>query len=111
VYRWRPAFQNDLAARLDWCVKPFKGANHPPAVRISGEPIRPAKPGASITLDGRGTSDPDGDDLRFEWSIYPPDPEVVQGVMQRGGDTSTLRIEVSPTSIAPHRIMRGEPDR
>jgi hypothetical protein len=96
VYRWRPAFQNDFAARLDWCVKPFKGANHPPAVRISGEPIRQAKPGTSITLDGSGTSDPDGDELRFGWSIYPYDPEVVKGVMIRGGDTSTPRIEVSP---------------
>jgi hypothetical protein len=97
VYRWRAAFQNDFAARLDWCVKPFQGANHPPAVRISGEPIRPAKPGASIILDGSGTSDPDGDALTFEWSIDPDDPEVVKGVMLRGGDTSIPRIEVSPT--------------
>jgi hypothetical protein len=97
VYRWRPAFQNDFAARLDWCVKSFKEANHPPVVRIGGEPIRQAKPGASITLDGSGTSDPDSDDLRFEWSIYPHDPEVVKGVMMRGADTPNSRIEVSPT--------------
>lgn len=97
VYRWRPAFQNDFAARLDWCVKPFKEANHPPAVRISGEPIRQAKPGASVALDASGTSDPDGDHLTFGWSLYPHDPEVVKGVMIRGGDTPTPRIEVSPT--------------
>ena len=30
VYRWRPAFQADFAARLDWCMKPYAGANHPP---------------------------------------------------------------------------------
>jgi hypothetical protein len=95
VYRWRPAFQNDFAARLDWCVKPCKEANHPPAVRVSGEPIRQAKPGASINLDGRGTSDPDGDALRFEWSIYPHDSEVAKGVVMRGADTPTPRIEVS----------------
>ena len=39
VYRWRPAFQADFAARLDWCVKPFEKANHPPVVRIKGESI------------------------------------------------------------------------
>ena len=33
VYRWRAAFQADFAARLDWCVKPFKQANHPPVVQ------------------------------------------------------------------------------
>jgi hypothetical protein len=34
VYQWRPAWQADFAARLDWCVKPFAQANHPPAVKI-----------------------------------------------------------------------------
>jgi Protein of unknown function (DUF1593) len=97
VYRWRPAFQNDFAARLDWCVKPFAEANHPPVVRISGQSTRQAKPGESIALDASGTTDPDGNDLTFEWSIYPHDPEVVTGVMIRGGDTATPRIEVSPT--------------
>ena len=47
VYRWRPAFQADFAARLDWCVKPFKEANHPPVVRISGQSTRQVKPGES----------------------------------------------------------------
>jgi hypothetical protein len=78
-------------------VKPYEAANHPPVIRIGGESIRQAKPGASITLDGSGTSDPDGDDLRFEWSIYPHDSEVAKGVVMRGGDTSTPRIEISPT--------------
>ena len=97
VYRWRPAFQNDFAARLDWCMKPLKGANHPPVVRIRGEPIRQAKPGVSVSLDASGTSDPDGDHLTFGWSVYPHDPEVVAAMMIRGGDTATARIEVNPT--------------
>jgi Protein of unknown function (DUF1593) len=69
VYRWRPAFQNDFAAHLDWCVKPFKGANHPPVVRIIGETIRQAKPGEPVALDASGSSDPDGNHLTFEWSL------------------------------------------
>ena len=51
VYRWRAAFQADFAARLDWCVKPFKQANHPPVVQIKGSSSPPVKPGESITLD------------------------------------------------------------
>ena len=30
--RWASALQYDFRARLDWCVKPFNEANHPPRV-------------------------------------------------------------------------------
>ena len=30
VWRWRPAYQNEFAARMEWCVKSPKEANHPP---------------------------------------------------------------------------------
>ena len=36
IWRWRSDFQNDFAARMDWTVKPFGGANHPPVVAIAG---------------------------------------------------------------------------
>ena len=54
------------------------------------------KPGEVVTLDASGTTDPDGDDLRFEWSIYPHDPEIATGVMIHGGNSATPRVEVSP---------------
>jgi hypothetical protein len=94
VYRWRAAFQADFAARLDWCVKPFEKANHPPVVRITGESTLTLKPGEVVRLDATTTSDPDGDDLRFEWNIYPPDPEVVTGVVIHSGKTAKPRVEV-----------------
>ncbi len=34
VFRWRPAYQADFQARLDWCVFPPEWANHPPVVMI-----------------------------------------------------------------------------
>lgn len=45
---WTEVFQNDFAARADWCVKPFHEANHQPVVRLTnslnmtlkGGPIR-----------------------------------------------------------------------
>ena len=94
VYRWRPAFQADFAARIDWCVKPFEQANHPPVVRISGESTRQANAGQSIVLDAAGTTDPDGDDLTYEWNVYPHDPDMDTGVMIHGGKTATPRVEV-----------------
>jgi hypothetical protein len=37
--RWAAALQNDFRARLDWCVKDRRAANHPPAVRVAGDPV------------------------------------------------------------------------
>jgi hypothetical protein len=96
VYRWRPAFQADFAARLDWCVKPFEKANHPPIVRISNHFSRPIKPGEVFTLNALSSTDPDRDDLSFEWSIYPHDPEIATHVTINNGKTATPRVEVAP---------------
>jgi hypothetical protein len=68
--RWAVHLQNDFAARLDWCVNDYSGANHPPRPGIAGPIDRTAKPGERVTLDARACSDPDGDALAFEWVHY-----------------------------------------
>lgn len=70
VYRWIPAFQNDFAARADWCIESFENANHPPVVRISGEQDIIAKPGKKIVISAEKSTDPDGDELSFKWWQY-----------------------------------------
>ena len=35
LWRWRDDFQNDFAARMDWCTKSYKEANHPPVIVLS----------------------------------------------------------------------------
>jgi hypothetical protein len=94
VYRWREAFQADFAARLDWCVKPFKKANHPPVVLIKGPSSRSAKACGSIVLDASGSTDPDGNRLTFQWSIYPPAPEIAKCVKIHGSQTTNAQVEV-----------------
>jgi hypothetical protein len=70
IWRWSIAFQNDWAARADWCVKDFKDANHPPKVKVAGSLDRTAKPGEIITLSAAGSSDPDGNKLSYRWWRY-----------------------------------------
>ena len=46
--RWTDAFQNDFAARADWCVKSYDEANHPPVVKLDNALDITAKPGAKL---------------------------------------------------------------
>jgi hypothetical protein len=70
MWRWTAAMQNDFAARADWCVKPYKEANHPPAVKLAHAQEVKVRPGESVSLSARGTTDPDGDELTFHWWRY-----------------------------------------
>ena len=71
VKRWATALQNDFRARLDWCVRDFAHANHPPVPRVAGRPNRTVISSAKVRLDARGSTDPDRDEMRFEWFVYP----------------------------------------
>lgn len=95
VYRWRPAFQADFQARLDWCVRPYGQANHPPTVRIAGDSEREVKAGHGVVLDASGTTDPDGAGLDFAWSVYPATPEVSRKVVIEGRDARNPNVVIA----------------
>jgi len=71
LWRWREAFQNDFAARMDWTIKPFSEANHNPVVVVKHADRLTVKSGEIFTLSAAGTTDPDGDSLSFLWFHYP----------------------------------------
>lgn len=70
IWRWREAYQNDFAARMDWTIKEYDKANHPPVVKIDHETHLVAKKGEIVKLSAKGCSDPDGDALSFSWFYY-----------------------------------------
>ena len=70
IWRWRQAYQNDFAARMDWTIKLPAEANHPPVPKLGHAARLTAKPGQRVDLSAEGTADPDGDALSFEWFYY-----------------------------------------
>jgi hypothetical protein len=75
IWRWRTAFQNHFAARMDWTLKEYAEANHAPAVIVNGVPgtaplYVDAEVAKAVVLDANGSSDPDGHRLSFRWFHY-----------------------------------------
>jgi len=71
LWRWRDDFQNDFAARMDWCIKSYQEANHPPVPALGHPKQITVKSGEGFGLDASGSTDPDGDNLSFLWFNYP----------------------------------------
>ncbi|MGC6430016.1 MAG: nucleoside hydrolase-like domain-containing protein [Jejuia sp.] len=75
IWRWREAMYNDQICRMDWCVKPFKEANHHPVAVFNGDVSNTiirgnANTGEIIDLDASKSYDPDDDQLIYNWWIY-----------------------------------------
>lgn len=67
--RWLKAIQEDLAARADWCIKPYAKANHAPVINVKeGEKIT-AKAGQEIQLH-IDAKDPDKNAVQFKVWCY-----------------------------------------
>jgi hypothetical protein len=86
VWRWRPAFQADFQARLDWCAaETLDPAAHVPTIVFNGDSSRrirrvTAKPGETVTLEVRVIPRRKVP-LQFHWFIY-PEPGTWRGDIQ-----------------------------
>ena len=120
VWRWRPAFQADFAARMAWCVKPARGANHPPLPVLNGDKgggvmELHARPGEAVKLTAAGSSDPDGDRLSFRWFVYPEAGTYARDVPLAGAtaETTTMTVPEDAAGKTIHVVLEvtdgGEP--
>jgi len=89
IYRWRRAFQNDFVARMDWTIKPYAEANHPPVPALAQPAELSAKPGDRVVLKADAT-DPDNTALAYEWFYY---PEAGTLAIQNGRSGAPLDID------------------
>ncbi|MCC6291641.1 MAG: DUF1593 domain-containing protein [Bryobacterales bacterium] len=103
VARWNRATSNDFAARMNWLVRPFAGANHNPAVTLNGDRSmnvlrRTVAPGETVWLDAAGTTDPDGGSIGYQWWQY------------REAGTPGASVEIAhPTAIRTAVMVPASP--
>ena len=96
LWRWRDDFQNDFAARMDWCTKSYEKANHPP-VPVLGNPEEIAvKSGKVFSLDASNSFDPDGDNLSYLWFNYPEAGSYKKLIKVDGAENAHGAFVVAP---------------
>lgn len=103
LYRWRPAWQADFAARLDWCVKPFAEANHAPQLNDVRKRELIVTAGGQVQLKAPKASDPDKDELHYQWYFY-PEEGTYQGAFPQLNTKGTLATFTAPTVQSPQTI-------
>jgi hypothetical protein len=103
VYRWRPAFQADFQARMDWCLQPYRRANHAPKVVLAGPTRREVTSGETFTLDAGESFDPDLGPLSFRWQIY-PDPGTLRKTISIRGNPQPQVELTAPEVTQPETV-------
>jgi hypothetical protein len=118
VWRWREHYQNDFAARMDWCATDdLKKANHNPTAVLNGDRSKDvlsvtAKGSTTVKLSAEGTADPDLDGVKLAWWIYPEAGTLKNGVTltkSKGPTTEVVLPQVTEPG-AVHVILQAEDD-
>ncbi|MSR32790.1 MAG: DUF1593 domain-containing protein [Gemmataceae bacterium] len=98
VWRWRPHYQAEFQARMDWCLQPFEKANHRPLARLkgmkdSGPILLSFKSGETAALDASPSIDPDNNKLSFNWQALFESPTNLHRFLNNQ-DSAILKITV-----------------
>jgi hypothetical protein len=96
IWRWREQYQNDFAARMNWCVATtYAAANHNPIAVLDGDHTKnpiyiSATNGAEVPLTAEGTGDPDGNRVKETWWIYTEAGSVSGAVLSATAGLKTV---------------------
>jgi hypothetical protein len=109
IWRWREDFQNDFAARMDWCTMPYEKVNHPPVPALAHPEEITVQSGETFWLDATGTTDLDNDNLSYLWFQYPEAGSYKESINLNGAENiyriNTKAPEVKKTETT-HFILR-----
>jgi hypothetical protein len=116
IWRWREHFQNDFAARMDWCVADsFEKANHNPRPFLNGDRstqvIRlKAKPGETLKLSAEGSDAGDpNQQVKLSWWIYQEAGSISGATLsQTSGSSTEVTLPKNHKRGALHVILQAE---
>ncbi len=96
IARWVNQVNNDFEARINWCIaEKYSEANHPPIIKLH-EGDREVRSGQKVILNARGTRDPDGNKITFNWWQYKEAGTYNDTVTIKGG-ANTKASFIAPT--------------
>lgn len=115
IWRWRQAYQHEFAARIDWTIKSYDEANHPPVAELAHSNLVTVTSGKEVKLQAGDCTDPDGDSLSYNWIFYREVGTFVGWLRLDGSDSKQVKFKApdvdSPQTM--HIIMEvtdnGEP--
>lgn len=102
IKRWSNGYDNDFLARMEWTMtNDYSKANHHPVAVVNGDRTRQvlevsASAGSAVALRADGSSDPDGDELRFSWWVLSEAGNYNKPVNISGPDSARATILVPP---------------
>lgn len=115
IWRWREHFQNDFAARMNWCVADtFAKANHNPEPVLNGDHGKTlvtlqARGGQEVAFSAEGTTDPDGDRVRVTWWIYQEAGTIRDAALsETEGLKTSVRLPAVTKAGTVHVILQAE---
>ncbi|HWA87073.1 MAG TPA: nucleoside hydrolase-like domain-containing protein, partial [Opitutus sp.] len=118
IWRWREAFQDDFAARMNWCVTPdFRNANHNPRAVLDGDRSTDvleinAQAGSTVQLSADGTdAGDDGQHATVTWWIY-REAGTLDGanLSATTGPITTVTLPAATKPGTVHVILQAEDD-
>ena len=120
IFRWRTDFQNDFAARMDWCIKGPNKANHNPVAIVDGDKTKQViykmvTSGTDLEVSASDSYDPDGDKLNYHWWIY-GEAGTYQGkvkIAHSASNKTTVNVPADARGKTIHLILtlrdQGDP--
>lgn len=100
INRWKQQIWNDFAARMIWtATDEYEKANHHPIAYIGKNHslqciFKKAKIGQTIQLDASLSTDPDGDNLTYQWNFYAEPSSYKKTVKITNETEAKVRINI-----------------
>lgn len=100
VNLWGDAIQNDFLARMIWSVTDaYSEVNHHPIAVLNEDATMDilnitVKAGENVKLSAKGSSDPDGDDLSYNWYVHRVNGLYSGNVTIKGNNDINAYVEI-----------------